>query len=79
MTSTWTPADALAVLALALSVAVAAGYWWYRWEMWLGARAPAGLEDNTRTPAALDATGDAHATVIDLTAARRQRVTQAVS
>jgi len=79
MTNTWVSVDAVVVLVLVISVAVAAGYWWYRWEMWLDARAHAALDNTTYSPAVLGAPVDTHATVIDLAAARRQRAMQAAS
>lgn len=66
-------------LLLVVSVAVAAGYWWYRVEMWLDARAHAQLDDSVHVTAVLGAVADTHAAVIDLAAARRQRAMQAVS
>ena len=87
MTSIWTWVDAISVLVLVISVAVAAGYWWYRIEVWLDARAHRATTAHTVTAdppanpapdAVIDASGDL-APVVDLAAARRQRAMRAVS
>lgn len=87
MTGTWSAFELISVLVLVLSVAVAAGYWWYRIELWLDARAhptttahtlTANPTANSAPDVAIDAAGDL-APVVDLAAARRQRVMRAVS